>query len=79
MSTCVICLEEIKNTNNINILQSCNCIYNVHDTCIINWYNKKEECLICHNKIKIHVPYTRRTQRPPRMNFFYRLFRCCFS
>ena len=57
MTNCIICLEEIKKTNNISILQSCNCFYNVHDKCIIGWYNKKKECLICHKPIRIHIPY----------------------
>ncbi len=100
MTNCIICLEEIENSNNINILQSCNCLYNVHDKCIIDWYNKKKKCLICHKPIKINIPYTppkrqdifsrhsnpiipqgiqNHQRRPPRMNFFYRLFSCCTS
>ena len=59
---CIICFEQVINSN-LQILQQCNCVYDVCDTCIYNWYRTKNECLICHKKIslckfkKTHIPY----------------------
>ena len=43
---CIICFEQVINSN-LQILQQCNCVYDVCDTCIYNWYRTKNECLIC--------------------------------
>ena len=47
---CVICLE--KNANSINLLNSnfikdCTCNFNIHDTCLNEWIQKKPSCPIC--------------------------------
>jgi hypothetical protein len=47
---CVICLE--KNANSINVLnknfiKDCNCNFNIHDTCLNQWIQKKPSCPIC--------------------------------
>ena len=108
MANCIICLEDITKTNNIHIMQQCNCFYDVHDSCMAEWYKRKAECIICHKPIKLfvtkrcgsnHRPFinnlmentnhgiqreenniqeeTEVTPLPPRMNFFFRLFKCC--
>ena len=91
MSECNICLEPLHNNNHkIRILQNCNCIYNVHDTCIKEWFKKKKECIICHTQIQLinnysHIPFAntpdnsiQQINMPPRMSAFKRLFSCCF-
>lgn len=92
---CLICNCDICDNyeSNIMIAQECNCIYKVHDNCMINWCKVKSKCLICHKPIKLytikkHKPFRNQQRRennyqseqqhiPPRMSFFKKLFRCC--
>lgn len=54
-NVCLICFYDIDSENtNIIIAQECNCIYKIHDTCIVEWCKKKSKCLICHKDIKIY-------------------------
>ena len=80
---CLICNCELTQDyqHNIMVGQSCNCIYKVHDECIIKWCNVKTKCLICHKPIKLYEINKHRQFKneniSPRMSFFYRFFNCC--
>ena len=81
---CLICNCDISENYKPNIMigQSCNCIYKVHDNCMIEWCKIKSKCLICHRPIKLyetnkHRPFKEEEEMPPRMSLFYKLFKCC--
>jgi hypothetical protein len=48
ITSCVICLEDFKNTDNITILQ-CDHIY--HYNCVSGWFMRKPNCPICRTDI----------------------------
>ena len=48
VTSCVICLEDFKNTDNITILQ-CNHIY--HYNCVSGWFVRKLNCPMCRTNI----------------------------
>ena len=61
---CIICLEgninynkvvNIKKLNKQIFFTNCQCNYNIHTSCIINWLETKSVCPICHTNILI--PY----------------------
>jgi hypothetical protein len=48
-------IEYVKFINTIEyVTKSCDCNFNIHDSCFCDWLKEKLECPICHNSIIIH-------------------------
>ena len=56
-NTCLICFAYYDENDlipvNINekVLKNCSCSYLIHKSCLNDWYEINNKCLICHNKI----------------------------
>ena len=59
---CIICLVNDGNLIDVNApiirdnriyIKRCRCNVLVHEECIVKWYNKSKQCVICHNRICI--------------------------
>ena len=58
MNDCLICLEQINNTQNyIKFTPKCNCVYTLHYDCAMKWLLLHKQCIIC-NKYITPIDYT---------------------
>ena len=44
---CSICLEQVTRPARLNLI--CECKYDTHHSCFNTWWEKKNECIICHS------------------------------
>ena len=54
---CIICFKAIdyKNEENkVMFTQTCQCFYNVHQSCLLEWLKVKNVCLVCGKKIHFY-------------------------
>ena len=56
---CVICFNNINNdtesNTKYNFHQECNCFYNVHSNCLIEWVKKYKSCIYCHKPLSYTI------------------------
>jgi hypothetical protein len=79
---CLICFNPInrKFDNKTYIFaQTCNCYYNVHDECLVEWVNKYKKCIICHKQLNyemLHKPF-KDDAKNKKNTIISNLFKCC--
>lgn len=73
---CMICSKniDINIQNKYNFIQECNCFYNVHEQCLVDWLNhSNNKCMLCFKPVK----YTVKHHRPFKEEAEPNSYKCC--
>ena len=68
--TCSICLETLKRPAILQL--NCDCKYYSHYKCFCEWWEIKNECIICHKKCKKPKKYNSKNTTPPKIRKRYK-------
>ena len=82
---CVICFNHINrifDNKTYIFAQTCNCYYNVHDECLVEWINKYKRCIICHKQLNYEQLNYEMKHKPfkddnKKNTGFSKIFKCC--